>query len=155
MTDFEEMIVENTVDVENFAHEVDGLDEYSGPAPALEEMMKKFEDLLGIGGQDQNEAVQKEESEESEANPETVQKREAGETEAVIEEEQNVKEDSPEAEEEAGQTKEDISAAEGKALPELIVREIKNCIDELSKKKLLLNLFITLMYLSMRTITVA
>src|SRR2546430_7561832 len=62
MTDFEEMIVGNTVDVENFAHEVDGLDEYSGPAPALEEMMKKFEDLLGIGGQDQSDTVQKEES---------------------------------------------------------------------------------------------
>src|SRR2546425_1611136 len=103
MTDFEEMIVENTGDVENFAHEVDGLDEHLGLAPALEEMMKKFEDLLGIGGQDQNKAVQKEESEEGEANPETAQKRKAGEAEAVIEEEQKVKEDSPEAEEEAGQ----------------------------------------------------
>src|SRR2546423_6909107 len=36
MTDFEEMIVENTVDVENFAHEVDGLDEYLGSALVLE-----------------------------------------------------------------------------------------------------------------------
>src|SRR2546425_7002324 len=103
MTDFEEMIVGNTVDVENFSHEVDGLDEYSGPAPALEEMMKKFEDLLGIGGQDQNETVQEKESEEGEAKPETIQKSEAKEAEAVIEEEQNVHEDNPEAEEEAGQ----------------------------------------------------
>src|SRR2546430_12071077 len=62
MTDFEETIVEKTVDVENFAHEMDGLDEYPGPALALEEMMKKFEDLLGIGGQDQSDTVQKEES---------------------------------------------------------------------------------------------
>src|SRR2546425_3006379 len=136
MTDFEEMIVENTVDVENFAHEVDGLDEYSEPAPALEEMMKKFEDLLGIGGQDQNEAVQKEESEEDEANSETVKKSEAGKAEAVIEEEQNVHEDNPEAEEEVTQAKEDISAAEEQTLPELIVREIKNCIDELFEEEI-------------------
>ena len=45
--------------------------------------MKEFEDLLGIGGQDQNTVVQKKESKEVEVNPEIVQKTGAAEVEAV------------------------------------------------------------------------
>src|SRR3954447_6371407 len=45
MPDFEEMLLGDSVDFETFAQEVDDLGEHSGSAPALEEMVKEFEDL--------------------------------------------------------------------------------------------------------------
>src|SRR2546427_11287956 len=53
MTDFEEMILEDSADVDAFTEGNDELGECSESAPALAEMVKEFEDLLGIGGQNQ------------------------------------------------------------------------------------------------------